>query len=298
MKKILYIVCAALLFVGCKHEAPKQPTLVFEGWIDASGTPVVLIHKSYTLDITVDRDIELSSIVERQLIPFGKVTISDGADEVVLTGKLDTTYLPPYTYTSLDMRGQVGKTYTVTAKYNDLYATATTTIPPIAYIDSLSVRGAGEDIMDLRAYMSHINPDEDAYYAFFLKQFGDKQYQFCPFCVFEGKDATDGKMEVRLYNPLVDRSLSSVENYYFHNDSTKPKEKRVFQLKVARIDYESYQFWKAYNEQIITRGILFVPVYRNIPGNVRGGYGYFSGMGSSFYIFDISRDSTYRFSPL
>ena len=108
MKKLLYILLAALVLIGCKKEEPQPPTLIMEGWIDANGHPVVMIHKTYVLDFGNDKSRTIEETVEDLLIPFGKVTVSDGEQEVVLTGRIDTAYLPPYTYNYTYIRGQVG----------------------------------------------------------------------------------------------------------------------------------------------------------------------------------------------
>lgn len=295
MKRTWIIYSLALCFIACTHEPPCPPSLVMEGWIDADGHPVVLIHKSYVMDSTHSSTKTLEELAAEQLIPFGKVTVSDGTNEVILTGRLDTAYMPPYTYSSLDMVGQVGKTYTVTAKYNDLYVTAKTTIPPIAYLDSMQVNTANPEKVVVTAFMSHIDPNIDAYYALFMRRYGEKQYLLCPFCVFDGKDAENGQMEMRLYNPYGQASQLGTDTHHFSNDPNLSQQDKTFQLKLARIDYASYQFWKAYNDHLLTHGILFVPIYKNLPGNVVDGYGNFSGMGSSFYVFSITKDTTYRY---
>lgn len=292
MKKLLYIVLAALVLVGCKQDDPQPPSLIMEGWIDANGHPVVMIHQTYVLSFGNDSSRTIEETVEDLLIPFGKVTVSDGEQEVVLTGRLDTAYLPPYTYSSTYIRGQVGKKYTFTAKYNDFYATATTTIPPVASLDSLKVHET-VDKLDVRAYM-HVAPE--GYYAFFLRKPGGKQFELCPFDVFEGRDAVDGQMEVKVYCPFTQTNDGLIGvNFQFRNDTEKTDKEKTYRLKVVRLDEQAYRFWKAYNELAITKGILFVPVYKNIPSNVVGGYGNVSGMGASFYDILAARDTTYRF---
>ena len=296
MKRLLYIVLTALVLIACdKQEDPQTPTLIVEGWIDAGDYPVVMIHRSYVLD-QYDENSEVKTMADAMsdlMIPFGKVTVSNGTDEVVMTGRIDTAYMPPYTYSSLYLPGVVGKTYTLTVQYKDYYATATTTIPPVATFDSLLVRSGDQDKVDVRAFMSGID-DPDAYYAVFVREFKTKQFQLAPFGVFTGSDAQNGKIELKVYNPIVTPDNTDVLPIHFHKDLTVEQQK-IYQVKIARIDYRSYLFWKAYNEQIITRGILFVPVYSNIPGNVSGGYGIFTGMGSSIYTFTLQKDTTYRF---
>jgi len=279
------------LLSACKQEQPQKPSqMVLEAWIDADGYPIVLIHKSYILANAPDSVRELEKIIEDQLIPFGHVAISDGENEVVLTGRLDTFYLPPYTYTTVDMDGVVGKTYTVTATYNDMEATATTTIPPVAYLDSVRIAANEMNTIDINAYMT-VNPDEEAYYLLYIRERGTKQYRLCPMGTFTNQDAVDGCIAMKVYNPLSKETDFEDMNYYFH-----PGDSAIYQLKIARVNHNEYLYWKAYSERIISGGVLFVPIYSNIPGNVEGGIGIFTGMGSSSYRFNLLNDTTLRFT--
>lgn len=288
MKRALYIVLSLLLMAGCSEEPPQPSSMILEGWIDSDGFPTVLIHKSYILASAPDTIKSLEEIIEGQLIPFGRVAVSDGTEEVVLTGRLDTAYMPPYTYSSVYMMGEEGKTYTVTATYRDLKATATTTIPPKATLDSLSIRASELGMVNVEAYMSHIDTLSESYYALFARQFGTKQYKLCPFGVFTSRDATHGALKMSVYNPILkSEGFQGIANYFQPTDSAD------YQLKVARIDYPSYQFWKAFNEMSISKGLFFVPVYKNLPSNVSGGSGIFTGMGSSIYRFSLLKDTTY-----
>ena len=189
------------------------------------------------------------------------------------------------------MTGEVGRQYTVTVKYRDFYATATTTIPPVARFDSLTVRPTHDGRVDVRGYMSGVPADGEAYYAMFIRRAGEKQFRLCPLGVFSSADAVNGRMELPIYSTQRDTRETDYSNsYVFDNDTT-------YQLKLSRLDRQSYTYWCAYNEQILTSGVLFVPVYKNIPSYVNGGIGYFSGMGSSVYQFRTDRDTTYRFPP-
>lgn len=292
MKKYILIVLSVVLLVGCQSEPPQAPSMVIEAWIDANGYPTVLIHKSYVFATAGDTTQRLEDIIKQQLIPFGKVTLTDGEQTEVLTGRLDTTYMPPFLYSTTRMKGEVGKAYTVTAQWEDLYASARTTIPPVARLDSVVVRGDSAGFVDARGYMT-IDTQSEAYYALFMRDMRSKQYQFCPWGVFESKDAQQGQMEMRIYNPFNDTINNPKQTLYFWRD-TVPDKTMDYYLKVARIDYPSYQFWKAYNERIVLKGIIFVPVYKNIASNVEGGLGYFCGMGSSSYPIRLDRDTVYH----
>ena len=286
MKKIGFIVVLALVLAGCRSEQPQPSSLVLEGWIDANGFPVVLIHKSLVFAAAPDSVRQLEDIIADQLIPFGKVVVSDGEQEVILTGSLDTAYMPPYKYTSVNMVGQPGRSYTVTVHYKEFNATSTTTIPPVATLDSLGVKADSTGQVSVRGYMSGI--EGDSYYALFLREYGQKQFKLCPLGVFDSSVAVEGQIVMPVTNPLA-KSDKMYNEHLFHQDST------TYQLKVARIDYASYCFWQAYNEHILTAGVLFMPVYKNLPTNIEGGIGNFSGLGSTIYTFSTSGSRMYRF---
>ena len=273
--------------VSCTHDTPQEPSMIVEAYIDANGYPTVLLHKSYVLDNIPESVQTLEDIAEQQLIMWGKVTISDGEREVILTGRLDTLYMPPYTYSTLDMIGEVGKTYTLTATYKQMTATATTTIPPIAAFDSIRIYSKDEN-KHILAYMSHL-PAETAYYAVFMRYRGDKQYLLCPLGVFDNSKANNDLLEVMIYNPFdKDSKLGIISMSSFKADTT-----HSYQLKLARLDETSYRYWNEYMSMNTTKGIFFVPVYENLHGNVTGGIGHFTGMGSTTYNLTITKDTTY-----
>ena len=133
----LYLLMFLLLFTGCEpKEDIAEPELVVEGWITSGGHPLVMLHKSISFNESFE---SVASLIEDKLVPFGKVTIDDGTQKVILTGRLDTNYIPPYRYSSVEIIGEEGKTYSLTAEYENIILTATTTIPPRAYLYSIQI---------------------------------------------------------------------------------------------------------------------------------------------------------------
>ena len=101
--------------------------LIVEGWIDAGGFPVVIITHSLPVRLK-EEGIKVSQIA-KFMETSAKVTVSDGETSVTLTGKLDQGYFPPYIYTTSRLRGEAGKSYTLTVQTKDRFLTANTTIP-------------------------------------------------------------------------------------------------------------------------------------------------------------------------
>ena len=159
MENFKYIVLlSCFLLVACQEEA-DHTRMVVEGWIDEGKHPIVLVHKSYSLHAENAPDsTTLTDVIAGQMVLFGRVAISDGIDTVVLTGKVDTNYMPPYIYTTVFMRGEAGKTYHLLATDHGFEVSATTTIPyekPV--VDSFAVKHqTGEIYSQLIAYASQL----------------------------------------------------------------------------------------------------------------------------------------------
>lgn len=126
---IIWIVLLSICLIGCERENMDHTKMVVEGWIDAGRHPIVMLHTSYSLDASSDPDTTLLGVLEEHMVLFGKVVLFDGEDSVILTGRVDTNYLPPYIYTTTKIRGEVGKTYRLRATYKGFSAQSETVIP-------------------------------------------------------------------------------------------------------------------------------------------------------------------------
>lgn len=107
---LILLTCATLTACMEEEDVELQTQLVVEGWIEDGGYPVVLLGETHAIDAGMQN-------IENYIVRWGKVTISDGTDSVILTGGYDNDFFPPYKYTTFKMTGQAGKTYTLTAEY-------------------------------------------------------------------------------------------------------------------------------------------------------------------------------------
>ena len=143
-----------LLLSGCAKEVMPmdEPVLVVEGWIDAGGYPVVML--STTVPAQDDQYID---DLDDHVIRWARVAVSDGEREVVLTGKVDERYTPPYIYTTGKLKGEPGKTNRLTVSYDDFYAEAETYIPEVAWVESFSMlQVEGTDKYQLMANLKDV----------------------------------------------------------------------------------------------------------------------------------------------
>lgn len=270
---IILIVCLALvaLVSGCNEEKTTlaEKRLVVEGWIDSGEFPVVKLTRTMPLGVDHKVDIDkLSDYMER----WAKVTISDGERSEVMVGRYDKNYFPPFVYTSYEMRGEVGKTYTITVETdNGEKATAQTTIPePMQLRNVCSEPAGGGD-----GYLIYGYTDERKKCKLFVKNYWeDKEFQSMSMGLYDSDMYTDeGKVTVK-------NSLTAwTEEYtpYFKKGDTVI-------VKVAALDDKSYDFWRSYEDMSMLSRLPMVPMTSNLKSNVHGALGYWCGYGVSVYM--------------
>ena len=175
---ILIFLCS---LYSCVREEVDHTKMVVEGWIDAGKHPIVMLHTSYSLSLSEPDSTTLLDVLEQHMVLFGKVVIFDGEDSVILTGRVDTNYLPPYIYTTTKMRGEVGKSYSLHATYKSFSAKSKTIIPEKAIFDSIRTNINNRKV-NVIGYANQLEIGEP--YIIMARTTNDKQYKICPMGAF------------------------------------------------------------------------------------------------------------------
>lgn len=273
-KQILLGLSFAFLFVACQEVIQEYPEeIVVEGWIESGGYPVVMLTKSFVVTSGEETN-ENQSIV----LPWAKVTISDGEQSVILTGDYDNDYFPPYVYSTSRMRGMPGRTYHLTVVYEDRIATAQTTIPMPASLEALKVSPCAnrDSIYQITASFKD-NPQTKDYYLFLTRIF-NREKHFYPAFLGAIDDVDLVEHNCHVVHPGIHTFTSLKHTYGFYYNDTDS-----VQIKFARIDEATYRFHKAYNEMVaLTNNPLFASDV-SLPTNIQGGLGYWCGYGVTKY---------------
>ena len=256
--------------------------LIVEGWIDDGGFPVVIVTHSLPVR-SKEESIKVSQI--SQFMEMGaKVTVSDGDSSVILTGKLDQGYFPPYIYTTSRLRGKAGKSYTLTVQTKDRFLTANTTIPlngPV--VDSVVCRkmDGNDTLCFVILYIKNV-PDRREYYKIFLQD-GPALAQFHSSYLGVIDDAiADSSMRIPLMRTVRD-DFKEDKRRYFNTDS-------LLSIKVSTMDSVSYSFWKLFSNNTISSYFSFLmsSSTSNLPTNIDGGMGYWCGYNSYISTFTVT----------
>ena len=276
MKRILTYILLSTVLQLCSCDRVRfeetEPVLVVEGWIDAGGFPKVMLTQSIPVS---DKAHSLDDLGE-YIIRWAKVTVSDGERSVILTGKYAPSYFPPYIYTTGDMRGEAGKSYTLTVQYGDFYATAETTIPSKVRVQGFDT-GYNDGDYGITALVDD-NPDEKNYYKFFVRVLErDSMFLSSNFAVIDDKDYRfPCKIPVEIGNSIVYDS----ENLHILTEKDK------LLVKFAQVDSVAYSFWDKYKNLVELGQNVIFKYSTSLPTNITGGVGYWFGYGATEYMFE------------
>ena len=217
--------------------------------------------------------------LDRFLVRWAKVTVSDGTREVVLTGMPNRDYFPPYIYTTSEMRGEVGKTYTLKVDYQDFHAHAVTTIPKPVALSRISTEKIPlyPEWFKLRIDFKD-DPATTDYYKVFVRLYGENQ---------DFHSTNFGTYNDRLLPTQASLLVENARQNVVNPTATFFKRYEAVNIKFCHIDSVSYAFWKSFDDyQSEGRNPLFNAM-QNIRSNIQGGLGYWCGYGASYYAYQI-----------
>ena len=280
LRHISAVVMLLFCLTGCAEVGLPQPVpqIVVEGWIEDGYNPIVML----TTTVPIGESVTDLKELEKFVINWGKVTISDGEKSVVLSGRRNNDYFPPYIYTTSSMTGQAGKTYTITVEYSGRTVTAQTTIPEDVPLEYIRVAASGENPGNFQLVGGlKDNRNSKDYYKFFVKVSGKDSTYISSFLGLTDDDILKDKTEIAELpiNNGSRRSDQRMTTYFTAED-------RVI-VKFCTLDQTSWQYWNDFEEiQSLSRNPFF-PVSTSIRSNVKGGLGYWAGYGSRYYVVSI-----------
>jgi len=279
------LTAAALLAVslaGCQVQddtAPQDTSLVVEGWIDSGGHPMVLLSETLPVRNGVIHTTDIISSIAK----WAKVTVSDGDRSVILTGGPDTRYFPPYVFTSPEITGEPGKTYTLEVEYKDYKAFAETTIPQPVPIDTVYSRPLADSVYTLVCGFTDPPAKGNYYKVMTMTEGKDSRYMMSTIAM-ASDEVFDGYSEIVLWNTQrLDEPL------YYPNMS--PGEE--VWVKLCTMDSRTFSFWSDYEVTVATNFNAMYYFDAAMEGGVKGALGYWAGYGVSEYkavVEDIDTD--------
>lgn len=274
MRKLAFLI-SVFWFLGCSDAILPEggPQIVVEGWIEAGGPPVVMV--STTVPVS-NKWQELEPVLESCVVRWATVSVSDGEQEIFLTGKLNSAYLPPYIYTTSRMTGEVGKTYKLKVVYSGRTVEAETTIPEPVSLKYVEPHKISDDVYEIKAGLQD-NPQTKDYYKFFTKINGKNSIHESSFLgLFDDVELAEGINDVKVLGKFTS-SFGSSDNYTYFSPGD------VVSVRFCTLSETTYQYWRDYEDVAALSLNPFFPVTKKIRSNIKGGLGYWAGYGSKYY---------------
>lgn len=283
MRNLLVLSIITLFFTSaCVKEVKMEypvvnKQLVVEGYIEPGKYPVVYLTKSSPYFEKID-----SSNVRNLIASVAKVTVSNGEKSEVLTLRYAKNIFPPYFYEGTEIRGEVGKTYTVTIELGGKTYTSTTTLVDPVPLQKISfVKTTNNKVQNFLS-LNFLDPKgEKNCYRVYTKRIGkDPDYVPCYLSTFNdyGFDGQEFNFEViRSYSSIIQTDNG---RYFIKGDSVL--------VKFCTIDERQHNYWKSVETQIAISANPFGLSSSDPLSLINGGaLGVWAGLSSKYYSIKI-----------
>jgi len=265
MKKYAHILLLLALIACSKTEEVGRSQLVVEGWIENGQHPIVMVSES--IGIATDREMDTKGILDH-IAKWAKVSISDGTRTEILTGIPDPEYFPPYIFTTSDITGEVGKSYTLKVEYKDYKMEATTRIPEPVPIENVYVQSVTDTTASVRVCFTD-PPQTGQYYKIFTRTEGKDSHYHPSAFTNVSDESLDGYTEMFIYS--TQRLMDFVDFPNIHVGD-------VLWIKLCTMERSGYLYWN--NFEIMLASNMLNMFYENdLESNMEGALGYWTGYG-------------------
>lgn len=276
MRKFLYILFASIVLSACDEafipdSGEAQPPLVIEGWIDSGYPPIVFVSSAILAVEGAEKPVDMQESVLRH----AKVSVECDGKTYPLTCRYSDSYLTRFYFTTSELCGEAGKTYSLKVEFKGRTATAVTSILPPTPVELFEVEESSttEGLYSIFATIEN-NPATVSYHKFFVWDTNvETAYASSYSKTFSNEGAGDR------YRISVKRAvrLPDLEGDIEYNMGD------VVKVKFATMDEDAFRFWSNYDQNAFCLRLPIISVYRNSRGNVNGALGYWIGYGVSEY---------------
>ena len=274
-KTVLFILLFGVLSCTEDRFLPEDSSLVIEGYIENDGYPVVMVSK--TMPMTSEER-SLKSLGD-YIVKWAKVSIINRNDTVILTGKYDKGFFPPYIYTTSRLKGKVGETYKLIVEYKDKSANATTTITTVPDVDKYIVERCTDNdtLYQIKAIFTTKSNTRN-YYQFFSRVGTSSKQYIASFLGSFYDEVSGDSIEIPVYR-----------GHHILNDDYTPyfSVNDTVAVKCCHLDDFAYNYWKTFIESQYLSEAAMLSTTTNMPTNIVGGIGYWFGYGSATSYFII-----------
>ncbi|MBK6445421.1 MAG: DUF4249 domain-containing protein [Bacteroidetes bacterium] len=288
--RYILILIASISLIGCEKnvtvEIPKaDEQIVVEGYIETGQYPFVILSK--TLPFFGSINTSTTSLLANT-VTGALITLNDGTTIDTLNQLTGIDY---GIYSTARMRGEVGKTYSLTISVNGKTLKAVTSIPNPVVLDSVwwKVDGQRDSLGFAWAHLT--DPDTlGNCYRWFAQRINHYTYgddigkiKDSTFIAPQGSVFEDKFFNARSFdiNAIRGQFLNSQKEDDQNEESIFFKRGDTIVLKFCSIDRSHFEFWRTEETQVGNNGNPFGSP-APITSNIEGGLGIWGGYATTF----------------
>lgn len=283
MKNIISIIVISFgLLISCQGDVSEEyvTSLCIEGWIEPGEYPIVMVSETFFPNTSYQPVKEAYTHSLHQ----ANVTITVNGQSYILTERITTAYQPSYIYTTDALVGQEGMTYHLEVSYNGITAFSHATIPSVIEADSIVLRHEIANQITLSAFLTDPSETDDWYKAFILYGESSNEMFLSSFLsTVSDRDFQNNQIVMPLYQGRVENGEYYTPFFDYNERIT---------IKICHIDSVAYHYWREYDKMLVLSRNPFLKYQDNLPGNIKGGLGYWFGYGSTVYQITPQNNST------
>ena len=255
-----------------KNDNQYKAQVAVDAWIEDGDFPYVFLTSTTQYESVIDSSVYFDVVLTR-----AKVTVTcEGKSEVLILFR-NKKYFPQHFYRGNEMRGEVGKTYSLEIILNGDTITSKTTIPSKVEMQKVWYKNDSIDTTKGYIWVGVNDPASEVnnYRAF--TKIVNHQYQYVAthLSVLEDTPFNGKYMEFPLYKGLESNTDNKFDYRFSRGDTVD--------VKISTMDNVSSKFWIGFEREMINSGNPFGPEGRNLNSNITGGIGIWCGYASSKY---------------
>ncbi|MFA9389171.1 MAG: hypothetical protein ACERKD_05165 [Prolixibacteraceae bacterium] len=247
--------------------------IIVEGSIANGEFPRVYLSLNVPLWLEVD-----SATILDKVIRTAKVTVSDGEHTEILTSRWDREHFPPYVYRGTELKGETGKTYSLTVEHSGYTIRAQTTIPAAPVVRGFNILTVeNSDSLRILSTIVDIDSASGNGYRFYSKKQQDGFFVETPI-VYNDQLSLYGEQEFMI-SPKPKAQFPSFDegSYFMTGDS-------VF-VKVCTIDSTTTNFFNSFSIDNFPGKDFFLGEHETLNSNITlPGFGIWYGYGVKNYL--------------
>lgn len=279
INSLSFIIGLFLLINACEQDISVElpaytPKLVVEGWIEQGQYPQVILTRSAAYFDKVD-----SAAMRNSIVTTAKVVVSDGLQEEILTLKRKDDFFPSYVYEGTELKGEIGKQYTLRIESRGEVYSAQTQIPQVAYLDSIWFEKLSSSDTLGQVWARMEDPAQEAnQYRIFTRRLG-KDSSYVPVYLSALSDEIFNGETVDFSLLRGAESLSNItDDLYFHTKDT-------VQIKFCTMDMAHYRYWSSLERELYASKNPLSASGNKVESNIEGEnvLGVWGGYGASYF---------------